>query len=363
MALDSLIVEAVTAVKASKQGYLACHVYNALHKAGVSLRSPDLDDLVGAMLHVDQDVHGRDVGRSVLQIIDRERGHGRTPSRQLLLHGASASALAHEPEVAAAFCAESERCAPYGRHRPDLDMRASLIRACGMAGQLPRAFDEYKSLVARTGRKPPGVAPANALLSACVESGDLDRAFKQFGDLRGCEFYTVDSGSLTPLLRGCALQGDVRRAERVLKTARKLRIHIHAAAVREFARVGGDEFLGHARRLHDEAVAQWLPMPPGSTTKLARAYLLVGDHETAAEVLGGGPADAEGHAALPNLRLVRSLARQEQQLADVELADVDEGAHLLGASNGDGMPLADAQEDAASYFASTLPLPFMDHET
>ena len=96
--------------------------------------------------------------------------------------------------------------------RPDLQMRASLISACGAAGQLPRALDEYRALEQRTGMTPPGSLVAIALMEACVACSDLDAAFDVFHSVRRSKRFEVKAGALAPLVRGCARLGDTSRA-------------------------------------------------------------------------------------------------------------------------------------------------------
>ena len=302
-------LEVSNAVKSVTNGYLAWSLYVALRQSGTGISGENLEDLVGAMLTVDVEVHGDLAARRALSVLDEERQRRQGLSRRLLAHGASASALLGLPDLAESLCVEAELLHASRRHGKapasapaasgagsvvDLPMRASLIEACGTAGQLERAFDEYLSLEVRTGRRPPGAAPVIALMKACVAVDDLDAGFDVFRRARESAEFEVRPSALVPLLRGCARQGALARATNVLQIADEHGLDVHSAAVREFARAGGAEFLSLALRLHAEARAAGKRMPMASTTKLARACLLAGDAGAAAEVLLGSPRAAEG---------------------------------------------------------------------
>ena len=82
-------------------------------------------------------------------------------------------------------------------------MRARLIEACGRAGQLARAWDEYEGMRRLTGRNPPGyfdgdLSCAVALLHAYVASDELEEAFAHFDEL--CRLaHVVGVGQPAPL--------------------------------------------------------------------------------------------------------------------------------------------------------------------
>ena len=134
-----------------------------------------------------------------------------------------------------------------------------------------------------------------------------------------------------PLLRGCARQGALARAMNVLQIADEHGLDVHSAAVREFARAGGAEFLRLARRLHAEARAVGKRMPVASTTKLARACLLAGDAGAAAEVLLGSPRAAEGttEPAMEDDAVGEGAGRPVQRSGGRTTHDLDSALDLL----------------------------------
>ena len=102
--------------------------------------------------------------------------------------------------------------------------------------------------------------------------------------------------------------------------------------MREFSNAGGDAFLSMAKDLYREAREAGKYMPTGSTTKLARACLLAGDSEAAADVLIGTPREDQhehGEHALHDLDsaldLLHSLARQEQQYEEYHAKNQRQG--------------------------------------
>ena len=318
------------AVRSVTNGYLAWSLYVAIRQCNAALSGEDLEMLVGSMLKVDVDLHGDLAARRALSVIDEERQHGRQPSTALLAHGAAACALRGLPDLAEALCAEAELHqataldgASSAGTRPHLGMRASLIAACGTAQQLGRAFEEYRALETRTGLSPPGSLPVLALMNACVASDDLDAAFEIFDQARRGQRFSVRAGALAPLLRGCAQRGAVERAMEVLAIADTFQVDVHATAVREFSRAGGAEFLGLARHLHQEARATGKHMPTGSTTKLARAFLLANDADAAADVLIGSPRDTRAH------RATDASGPPEQHDGEQELHDLNSALDLL----------------------------------
>lgn len=376
----SAVRKAVAATVANKSGYQAWSLYTALRQCNVELAGSDIDSLAGAMLHVDHELHADLAAGRTLSVLDAERLAGRTPSVALLIHCAAACALQGLPDLAESLCDEAE--ARQGG-RPHLSMRAALIRACGAAEQLPRAFTTYRGLEERLGRKPPGGQPALALLSACVSAGELDSGFDVLEELRGCNDFVVKAGALTPLLRGCAEQGDVPRAKWLLKLAKEARVEVSAAAVREFARAGGP-FLSMGASIACEARREGQRLPLGSTTKLVRACLLAGDAAAAAEVLritdgddplpsrqreggNGGTASAADAESLDSaFELLHSVVRQEYQAAGAE-ADVRHhqrpwlGIDLPDPATGDDMDTGAADTSASpSASCDTVQGPMQD---
>jgi hypothetical protein len=341
------ISEAVTTIAEQKNGYQAWSLYVALNQAQVPIAPPNVDRLAGAMLNVDRELHSDVAGRRTLSVLDAVRKEGRTPSLELLRHGAAACALIGLPDLAEALCLEAEArlaeaAATNAGDLPSLSssspspprtkpmthtyMRARLIEACGRAGAPSRAIGEYDRMRERTGRNPPGyfdgdLQCAIALLHAHVASDELEAACAHFSDL--CRLANVaglgdaapaapathmddgaapravgrrlriTAGMLTPLLHGCAQRGDVEAdlAAKVLAMARRLDFDISSAAVREFARAGTPQLRALATDLHREARSRpsGFQMPIASTTVLARACLLAGDTSGAAEVLGMSP--------------------------------------------------------------------------
>jgi len=316
------VTAAVEAVAKQRNGYLAWSLYVALKQGDVAMVLGDLEKLTGTMLHVDMEAHAEMAAQRALSVVDAERQAGRQPSPRLLAHGAAASALQGLPDLAEALCDEADaRAAGDAPKQLTYEMRASLIAACGVAKQLPRAFAEYHSFAARVHRAGDGPhdlrfpQPSLALLSACVAARDLDAAFTLLEELRTSKRFSIRAGALVPLLRGCARHDDISRAREVLEMARDRQIELRAAAVREFARHGGADFVALARDLHRTASRDGALMPTGSTTKLVRACLESGDTSAAAEVLalpsrGADSTSAELDSALD---LVQSLARQELQ--------------------------------------------------
>lgn len=313
---------AVAAIAKERNGYLAWSLYVALQQGDVAIAPTNIEQLAGAMLNVDVVTHGDVAARRTLSLIDAERHAGRTPSNRLLAHGARASELQGLPDLAEALYNEAmARPGSDVGSREMVEMRASLIAACGGANQLERAFGEYHALAAQLrcdGDGPHdmrGPQPAIALLNACVAAGDLDAAFALLAQLREARYFQVRAGALVPLLRGCVRHDDAERAQAVLAMADEINIEVRAAAVREFARHGSPAFVALARELHRGAVRDGAPMPTGSTTKLVRACLSEGDDAGAAEVLAIPPSAADATVAELDRALdqLHSLSRQELQ--------------------------------------------------
>ena len=323
------VSSAVADVARERNGYLAWSLYVALRQGEVAIAPRDVDSLAGTMLHVDEALHGDMAAKRTLSILDAERQGGRRPSERLLAHAAAASAKRGLPDLAEALCDELDARGSDRGSRTSVEMRASLISACGAAKQLTRAFSQYRAL--EHVLEEPAPRPAIALLGACVDAGELDAAFELFEELRASGRIRVQAGALVPLLRGCAVHNDVRRARTLLELASSLGVEVRSAAVREFARHGNSEMVSMAAAMHRSAVADGARMPRGSTTKLARACLLAGDADATAELLGmraesgassaesAAPADAMGGAELDGaFDLLHSVARQELQREQAE---------------------------------------------
>ena len=333
-----LVAEAVEEIAAERNGYQAWALYMALLQGEVPLAAAQRDMLAGTMLHVDKELHTDLAARRTLSVLDGERQAGRPVSRTLLVHSAEACAYAGLPDLADLLCVEAEQMWSQqrnrraqqrpqknrARRRPAVDfaMRASLISAFGTAGQLTRAFDEYRRLSDLLGRTPPSGQCAVALVNACVDSGNLDAAFDLIDELKGQHGhggFQLKAGALTPLLRGCAAQGDVERAREVLQLARERNVEVRAAAVRELSKAGSSSLLAVARELHRAAQEDGARMPKASTAELASALLFAGDSVGAAEVLGISRALAEGTddeelcAALDLLQTLNLKQRQREQ--------------------------------------------------
>ena len=359
---------AVADTAAEKNGYQAWALYTALRQGGVTITPADVSQLAGALLHVDHELHADLAARRTLSLLESERQAGREPSRELLQHGAAACALRGLPQLALALCEESEAEARRTsllegkRHagaKLDLPIRAAFIRACGVAGELPRAFEAYRDLEHTIGRRPPTPPLAAAMLEACVSAGELGRAFTMLDELLGHRF-RPNSSALVPLLRGCAQAADEVRARQLLKKASELRVPVSHGAVREFARVGHLEGCGGllqmALELHRNELMRGQRMPIASTTKLMRACLRAGREADAADVLAiatrhhgaargtllaeeamavrnaGGKTAAGSRASLDSsLDLLHSLTRQEWQHEQAAQS------HVLSASSR-GMP-------------------------
>ena len=283
--LPSDVRDAVADTVARRNGYQAWSLYAALQQIGVPLIASQTDALAGTMLHVDHELHADVAARRTLSVLDAERQAGRTPSRDLLAHGAAACALRGLPELAEALCTEAEAREPPAGGRFDMRMRASLIGAFGVSKQLRRAFAVYRALEEHCSRRPPAQEAADALVRACVSADEVDTAHRVFDSLRTLPDFRVTASPLVALLRGCVQMGDVARASELLAAARALGVEVRSAAVREFARAPSDAFLDLACALHREAIDAGAPMPLGSSTKLVRACIQHSRETDAEEVL------------------------------------------------------------------------------
>ena len=276
------VKRAISAVASNKNGYLAWALYAALRQGEIAIGGHAGTALAGAMLHVDHELYGDQVAHRTMSVLEVVTASGEAPADELVEHVAAACALAGLPDRAEALLNDHTRRRGFVNYK----LAGALIEACGNARQLPRGERMYRELERSTGRRPPAIAPAIALLKATAAAGDLDRAFSFLRELTYECGIEPRGGMLSPLLCGCARAGDVERALEVVSMAKQRGIRLENAAVREFARAGGD-FVEPAVALYREARANGSLMSRGSVSKLVAACATAGDDRTALELLSG----------------------------------------------------------------------------
>ena len=190
---------AVAATVTSKNGYQAWSLYTALRQGHHPLSPEVVEDLAGTMLHVDHELHAELAARRTLLVIDAERQSGRHPSLKLLMHGAAACGLQGLPSLADRLRAEAEQSGGQPQGHEVLEMRASLIRAYGIASEISKAFEVYRQMEQVTGRRPPTSSAAIALVAACVSAGKLDLAFEVLDEVVRSQHITASRRHARPV--------------------------------------------------------------------------------------------------------------------------------------------------------------------
>ena len=317
----ALVQEAIQHV--GRNGYLAWPLYAHLRQGELPMSSDELAALAAAMLHVDHELHADKCVRRALTVVDHARSTGQADSLVLLAAASRACAVGGLPDRAEELCHEGMELTSIDPHGPahvirpllsttHWSMQGHLIRACGAARQLDRAFALY-----RRWDEPPqpqlGVLSV-AMLRACENAADLDRGFALLREVRSRASSGADAPTaamLVPLLRGCARAGELPRALKVADFARRHGIAIQSAAVHAFA-VAGGAFLPHALEQYRHAREVGAPVSKASIAKLAAACL-VASPKDAAPLLDDIEGGVDGA-----LDVINNLTRQYNQQREAQ---------------------------------------------